>query len=167
MAIPESLLRCFNDLDFLADIKDNQKVCFRKRYYVEKDGWSGIYGSIIRTLENERMNVSGIAELRSIAASTLELFNIYKDDKIYGDKFLLKIISAIKGLERLEQTYKSIGKNVESSQIRNSIILSLEALVPDQFKEKSKVNRKLNAEPLVTQNASISYSSEDEDISDS
>lgn len=162
MSIPESLLRCFNDLDFLSGIKDNQKVCFRRRYYVEKDGWSGLYGSIIRTIENERMNVSGIAELRSISASTIEMFNIYKNDKIYGEIIIKKIEEAIKGLYRLQETYKSLGKTVECSQIKNSAILELESLVYSDLKNKTK----FNAEPLLSQDRSISNSSEDEEITD-
>ena len=134
--IPELLVKCFIDLDFLAGIKDNQKANFRKRYCVEKDGWSGLYGSFWRTFENERLNVSGISEIRSICATTFDLYKIYKNNKVYGPKFTSKILAAKRGLERLEQTYKSIGKTVEASQIRNSAIIDLESILPPELNEE-------------------------------
>jgi hypothetical protein len=49
----ENLRISFNDLDFLAGIHDNQKVCFLKRYYVDKDSWVGNLTE--RLMENDWM----------------------------------------------------------------------------------------------------------------
>lgn len=135
MTIPENLRICFNNLDFLAGVKDNQKICFKNRYYVERDGWSGIIGAILRTIENERMDVSGISEIKSICASAIENYNsnFYPE---YREELLDKIVAARKGLNRLKITYESLGKTVVASEIYNSSILDLDKLIPVERKIK-------------------------------
>lgn len=165
--IPEQLRKCFNDLDFIAGIKDNQKVCFKKRYYVKKDDW---FGALWRTFDSECLIISGIAEIQSICKITLDLYGIYINDPDYGEELVDKIISARKGLMRLTETYKSLGKIVECDTIRNSAIIDLDKLIPMDRKISegfvTRYKRDFDAETMHSQKRSISDVIEDENIAE-
>ena len=128
--LPEQLRLCFNDLRFIAGVNDNQKICFYKRYYVDKDGWSGWYGTLMRTFEGERMDITGIANISSICKVAMENHRNYKDDPTYGFDLLNDIVDARKGLSRLKLTYESLGKSVTANKIDTSGIRVLDAIIP-------------------------------------
>lgn len=135
--LPENLRLLLNNLDLLAGVKDNQKISFKSRTYYDKDGlmnishWLGVFE---RTLSGERMEVNGIAEISSICKVSTELYEQYKDHRVYGKTLLDKIVEARKGLGRLKVTYESIGKGLVASSINVSGILLLDSIIPDSRK---------------------------------
>lgn len=167
--IPEQLRRIFNDLDFIGGIKDNQKVCFKKRYYVKKDDW---FGALWRTLDNECLNITGISEIQSICSITLSIYETYKNDPDYGEIFLDKIVAARKGLMRLMETYKSLGKIVESDAIKNSAIIDFDKMIPierriqEGFIVPSRYKTEFDTQTVSPQKTSIANIIEDENITD-
>lgn len=130
-ALPEQLRLCLNDLRFVGGVNDNQKLCFNKRYYVDKDWW---WGSFLRTLEGERMEVSGITKIGSICQVALENYQFYAGHESYGTILLDSIVNARKGLGRLKMTYESLGKNVVANNIETSGILVLDSIIPKERK---------------------------------
>ena len=137
--LPENLKILLDNLDLLAGVKDNQKISFKSKTYYDKDGifnisqWLGVFE---RTISGERMDVNGIAEISSICKVAVELFPMYKDNKIFGSTLLDKIVEARRGLGRLKLTYESIGKQLVASRINNSGILFLDSIIPHDRKVK-------------------------------
>jgi hypothetical protein len=128
----ESLKNVFIDLDFLSGIMENQKYCFKNRYYVDK---KSIFGSIVRMIDSECLDISGITKIGSICKNAVELFETIQ---IPTFKNILqeKIISARKGLERTAITYETLNKNVTASNIRNQGILLLDGVLSNEIKLK-------------------------------
>uniref|UniRef100_A0A6C0BCZ0 Uncharacterized protein n=1 Tax=viral metagenome TaxID=1070528 RepID=A0A6C0BCZ0_9ZZZZ len=127
--IPENLRLLFLRLDLIAGVKDNQKISFKTNTYVDKDAW---IGSILRTIQNERMEVSGISEISSICQCSVELYEMYGSSPPYGKILMNKIVDARRALNKLMLTYNSIGKNMVGSSINTSGILVLDSIIPDE-----------------------------------
>lgn len=92
----------------------------------------------MRTINNERMDVSGIAEAERICGTAKDLYQLVQsinDYKDYADDLETKIISARKGLYRLSNTYRSItGKTSIADKINTSCISVLDKLLSEDVK---------------------------------
>lgn len=127
----ESLTILYTDLGFLAAAMENQKPCFKGRYYVDKNSW---IGSLYRLKDVEGQDVSGISNMVSICRRANEHYSSLNEGDNYGEILLEKIIDARKGLERIARTYESLGKTISSENIKNQAILLLDSALPNDVK---------------------------------
>jgi len=125
--IPQVLLQCFTDLDFISGVGDNEKICFGRRQYVSKDSWSGCF---IRFYGNESMETTGVLKLKEICLMSAQCYLTFKNKNNFGDAIMEKIINARKGLTRLKLTYDSIDKTIVGSKINSTCIFILDSVIP-------------------------------------
>lgn len=129
---PVSLQNLYNDLDFLAGIKDKQKYSFNKRYYTNLD----MMGWVWRKLDGENQEINGISTMESICTNAAQQWDTYKNKKPFGAMLLDKIVAARYGLDRVVKTYDSLQNTVYSSNIRNRGIIILDGVIPEERKIK-------------------------------
>lgn len=135
----ESLQNLFTDLDFLSLAMDGQKPCFKGRYYTNADSW---IGSLFRMKDGEIQSVNGLATMKSIVKNAGEQYGQYSNHKYFGSTLLEKIVGARHGLERIAKTYDNVGKNVDASNIRNTAILALDNIIPEDRKISEGICKK-------------------------
>ena len=126
----------FGDLDFLSGAKDGQKPCFRSRCYVDRTSWMG---SGFRLIQGESQSSFGNTEIDTICKNASETYGTYHSDTRFGKILLDKIVAARQGLLKIAKTYEAIGKDTEARNIRNSGILILDAIIPEDRKLKEDI----------------------------
>jgi len=124
----------YNNLDFLAEALDGQKPCFRKRCYVDSKSW---IGTIYRFFESEEQSSYGNAFINSICIDAAQTYNKeLKEPTNTNNNIILlnKIVLARNGINRIQITYKSIGKIDVAIKLSNSIGI-LDNIIPDERKQ--------------------------------
>lgn len=87
-------------------------------------------------------SVNGLATMKSIVKNAGEQYEQYSDHKYFGATLLDKIVGARHGLERIAKTYDNVGKNVDASNIRNTAILALDNIIPEDRKISEGICKK-------------------------
>lgn len=132
---PVSLANLYNDLDFLAGIRDKQKYSFGKRFYTNLD-WIGV---AYRIRDGEKQDVNGISIMEQICVNASQQWDSYRNNHIFGPELLNKMVAARHGLKRCVDTYESEQKTVSASSIKNRAILLLDNAIPLQRKIKEGI----------------------------
>lgn len=132
---PVSLQNLYVELDYLAGIRDRQKYNFTDRTYVNDD-WIGF---LWRKWGGENQDIYGISVMENICKNAAEQFIQYKNDEVFGNELLDKMVSARHGLERCRVTYESKQKTNTVSNIKNRGILVLDNAIPIERKLKEGI----------------------------
>ena len=136
--VPNETLRVLlMDLDFLANVMENQKYCFKGKYYVDK---YSLISMFFRIKDGESQDVNGLSKMGSICKIACETYQQYQSNIHFGPIIINKMIGARKGLERVALTYESLGKIVTAANIRNQGILLLDGAIPKNHRIKEGFN---------------------------
>lgn len=141
---PSDLMTLFLDLRFLADANEMQKPNFYSRTYSNSQGWSGWISSITRHAYGENQINNGTTEIKSICDTSNKLYNVYKNDKLYGPILIDKIKKARDGLTQIQFTYSQLGKRSEASSVETYGVLPLNMIIQD-YDSNKKVIVKTNS----------------------
>ena len=103
--LPVHLQTLFATVDFIAGTPINSKPCFGRRYYVDKDSWTGAY---YRASDSECQKTRGNPLIKAACDSLIEAYSSSSEPLRAIVK--KKMLSLRKGVSTIHDTYASIEK---------------------------------------------------------
>jgi hypothetical protein len=143
---PSDLMVLFLDLKFLADAQEMQKPNFFSRTYSNSHGWSGWVSSITRHAYGENQLNNGTSEIKAICEMTNKMYNLYKNNNVYGPVLIEKIKKARDGLTQIQYTYSQLGKRSEASSIETYGVFQLNTIIHNYETTKKQKYKKTTNE---------------------